>query len=197
MTGLPATQKAKVNSNKKEYGQWSLDALAEHVVNQHHTYARKMTPLIRQYAETVVQVHSEHHPETRTIAQLFEKLTGEMAMHMQREELLLFPYIRRLLRAQEEGTQLSVPPFGSAQDLIHKMDQEHDATGDLLAQIEELANGYVPPEGACGTFRALYANLKDFDTDTKKHIHVENDFLFPRIVQLEEELRHLQGGNLK
>lgn len=188
MIGEEIQKLAQIPARVEQYDQWSLDFLADYIVNQHHAYVRKMTPLLREYAEKVVAAHSEAHPETRTVAKLFEKLSGELAMHTQKEELLLFPYIRRLLQAQEEGSEMRTPPFGSARELIQTMDEEHDETGELLSQIEELTNGYTPPEDACNTFQALYANLKEFDADTKKHIHLENNILFPKTVQLEEEL---------
>lgn len=179
---------AHVPGRGEQYDQWALDFLADYIVNQHHAYARQMTPLLRDYAAAVAQAHGAEHPETLTIAGLFEELSGELAMHMQKEELLLFPYIRRLLQAQGEGPRPATPPFGSAQKLIQAMDEEHDETGDLLAQIEALSSGYTPPEDACNTYRALYANLKAFDADTKKHVHLENNILFPKTIQLEGEL---------
>lgn len=178
----------------EHYDQWALDFLADYIVNEHHAYARKMTPLLRQYAEKVVAAHGEQHPETKDIAGLFEKLSGELAMHTQKEELLLFPYIRRLVQAEKDGRQLPLPPFGSARKLIQTMDEEHAQTGDLLARIEALSKGYAPPEDACNTYRALYAYLKAFDADTKKHIHLENNILFPKTVKLETALRgHWDG----
>ena len=180
---------AMVPSRGEQYDQWALDFLADYIVNQHHAYARKMTPLLRQYAEKVVAAHGAHHPETITIAQMFEKLSGDLAMHTQREELLLFPYIRRLLKAQKEGETLKTPPFGSAAELIEKMDEEHDETGDLLEQIEALSDNYQPPADACNTYRALYASLEAFADDTRKHVHLENNILFPKAIQLEETLR--------
>ncbi len=179
---------AQAPGREEQYGEWTLEFLADYIVNQHHAYARKMTPLLRDYAAAVAEVHGAEHPEVRTIAALFAALSGDMAMHMQKEELLLFPYIRRLLKAQREGERPVTPPFGSAQKLIVAMDAEHDETGDLLAQIETLSDGYTPPEDACNTYRALYAHLKEFDADTKKHVHLENNILFPKTIRLEEEL---------
>lgn len=185
---------AQAPGRGEQYNQWTLDFLADYIVNQHHAYARQMTPLLRDYAAAVVQAHGEEHPETRIIASLFEELSGDLAMHMQKEELLLFPYIRRLLKAQREGSRPVTPPFGSAQKLIQAMDEEHDQTGDLLAQIEALSGGYTPPEDACNTYRALYANLKEFDADTKKHVHLENNILFPKTTRLEGELEGYGNG---
>ena len=187
--GEELQQLAQVPDRGEQYDQWALDFLADYIVNHHHAYTRKMTPLLRQFAEKVVEVHGKQHPETQTIADLFEKLSDELAIHTQKEELLLFPYIRRLLQAKMEGIRPDAPPFGSTRELIRTMDEEHDQTGDLLARIEVLSNGYTPPEDGCNTYRALYANLKEFDADTKKHIHLENNILFPKTVRLETELR--------
>lgn len=108
---------------------------------------------------------------------------------MQKEELLLFPYIKRLVQGQKEGHPPAVPPFGSVRELIQKMEDEHEATGNHLAQIETLSNGFSPPQDACNTYRALYAYLAEFDASTKKHVHLENSILFPKTIDLEEQLR--------
>lgn len=108
---------------------------------------------------------------------------------MQKEELLLFPYIKRLVHSQAEDDIPPIPPFGSARQLIEAMEAEHDETGDALHKIATLSNSYTPPEDACPTFQTLYALLKEFDATTKKHIHLENNVLFPKTIELEEMLR--------
>ncbi|MBP9501210.1 MAG: iron-sulfur cluster repair di-iron protein [Candidatus Promineofilum sp.] len=172
----------------ERHDQWALDFLSDYIVNQFHAYTKDMLPRITEYVETVANVHGDTHPETRTIAALWPELKGELAMHMQKEELLLFPYVKRLVRSEAEGTSPAKPPFGSAKDLIEKMEAEHDDTGGVLLEMERVSDGYAPPEDACPTYRTLYAYLKEFDAATKKHVHMENNILFPRTIQLEQTL---------
>lgn len=172
--------------SSERYDQWALDFLADYIVNQFHLYTKGMLPQLSDYIETVANVHGETHPETRTIAALWPAVRDELAQHMQKEELLLFPYIKRLVRDQAEGSVPTTPPFGSAQELITAMEAEHDATGDALHQMAALSHGYTPPPDACPTFRTLYTLLSEFDAATKKHIHLENNVLFPKTAELEE-----------
>jgi regulator of cell morphogenesis and NO signaling len=173
----------------ERYDEWALDFLADYIVNQFHIYTKKMLPQLSEYVDTVANVHGEAHPETRAIADLWPGVRGELAQHMQKEELMLFPYIKRLVQCRADGAVPPVPPFGSVRALVDMMEAEHDATGGALHQIEALSDGYTPPADACPTYETLYALLREFDAATKKHIHLENNVLFPKAVELEESLR--------
>jgi len=183
------TRVTEMPGGGERYDQWALEFLADYIVNQFHLYTKKMLPQLSETIETVAQVHGESHPETRAIAVLWPEVQGELAQHMQKEELLLFPYIKRLARVRAEGSMPPVPPFGSARDLVEAMEAEHDETGDALRKIAVLSNNYTPPEDACPTFQTLYALLREFDAATKKHIHLENNILFPKTIELEETIR--------
>lgn len=172
----------------ERYNQWELDFLADYIVNQHHAYVKQALPRIEKLAHKVAGVHGADHPETRSIAELWPGLHGEMAKHTQKEELLLFPYVKKLAQAEREGKRVSPPKFGSARALIEEMEAEHDDTGAQLARIKELSDGFAPPPDACQSYRALYQNLKAFDADTKVHIHLENNILFPKVIQWEDRL---------
>lgn len=166
----------------ERYDQWGLDFLADYIVNQYHTYTKSMLPRVREFADKVADVHGDRHPETHLIAQKWRKLGEEMTAHMQAEETLLFPYIKHLVQG-EKGSQ---PPIDSAQQLIGKMEAEHAAVGEALAEIETLSQGFTPPQDACNTYRALYGYLAEFDESTKKHVHLENNILFPKAARLEK-----------
>ncbi|MCC6455745.1 MAG: iron-sulfur cluster repair di-iron protein [Caldilineaceae bacterium] len=171
-----------------EYNQWPLGFLAEYIVNQHHAYAKKRIPEMKAMTEAVVAVHGEEHPEVHTIEKIWQELSGELVMHMQKEELMLFPHIKRIVRSKEEGTPLSPPRFGSVATLVQTMEDEHESTGDQLAELEQLTNGFTPPADACYTFQTLYAYLDEFQKETKEHVHLENNILFPKAIALEKEM---------
>ncbi len=177
------TQVAAVPGRDERYDRWSPDFLADYIVNEFHNYTKEALPQIGDYLTAVVEAHGVAHPETKTIAGLWAGVQAELALHMQKEELLLFPYIRRLVRSGAAKK----PPFGSAQALIAEMEAEHEATGDALAQIAHHSDSYTPPADACPTYRTLYALLQEFDAATKKHVHLENNILFPKAVGLEGE----------
>ena len=172
----------------EQHDQWALDFLADYIVNQFHNYTKDMLPRITEYVETVANVHGATHPETLAIAELWPGVRGELAMHMQKEELLLFPYIKRLVHSEAEGTAPKKPPFGSAESLIVEMEEEHDNTGSALGEMEQVTQGFTVPADGCATFQTLYAYLKEFDAATKKHVHMENNILFPKAIELERSL---------
>jgi regulator of cell morphogenesis and NO signaling len=142
-------------------------------------------PLIIQYSDKVARVHGENHPETVEINKLFHEVAIELSAHMQKEEMILFPFIKTMSKAKKEGTPMPAPPFGTVNNPIRMMEAEHENAGDIFKQIDKLSNNYTPPLAACNTYRVLYAKLQEFENDLHKHIHLENNILFPKAIQLE------------
>ena len=170
------------------YNSWKLDFLIEHIINIHHAYVEESIPLILQYSNRVAQVHGHHYSEVITINKLFTEVANELASHMKKEEIILFPYIKKLMLTKNEGEQLSTPPFGTVNNPIAMMEAEHESAGDIFKEIARLTNNYTPPENACNTFRALYAKLDEFEQDLHQHIHLENNILHPKAKLLEQDL---------
>jgi regulator of cell morphogenesis and NO signaling len=167
---------------------WSLDFLVDYIINNHHQYVRRMIPVISLHADKVASVHGNNHPETLKIADLFLAVREELEMHMMKEERILFPQIKQMVQTQKENGQYFPPPFGTIQNPIRMMESEHTSAGDALSQIRTLSNNYTHPEDACNTFKALYSELKEFEEDLHKHIHLENNILFPKSIELEAEM---------
>ncbi len=170
------------------YNQWDLGFLIDHIVHIHHSYVNESIPLIIQYSDKVAQVHGHHYPEVIKINELFREVANELAGHLQKEEIILFPYVKKLLSLQKEGKKVSPPPFGSVNNPIQMMEFEHESAGDIFKEISRITNHYTPPKGACNTFKALYAKLEEFETDLHKHIHLENNILHPKALALEASL---------
>lgn len=171
----------------EQYNQWPVEFLTDYIANQFHPYTWEMLAQIGQYADIVAQVHGAAHPETVTIAARWQQLQAEMAAHLREEEEQLFPYIKQLAQARAAGGALTPPPFGSGQALIGQMGAEHDAVGATLDELACLSGGYVVPADGCNTYRALYGFMGEFEATTKKHVHLENNILFPKVVKLEQE----------
>lgn len=170
------------------YNAWELDFLTDHIINVHHGYVEENIPLLIQYAARVVKVHGHHYDELKRIQELFSLVATELSSHMRKEELILFPFVKKLVHAKKEGTPVPQPHFGTVDNPIKMMEAEHEEAGELLRQIAQLTNNFTPPQGACNTFRAFYAKLQEFEQDLHQHIHLENNILFPKALQLEKEL---------
>ncbi|KGL63538.1 iron-sulfur cluster repair di-iron protein [Polaribacter sp. Hel1_85] len=174
-------------SNAYNYDNWKLDFLVDHIENIHHSYVEENTSLVLQYAAKVAKVHGHHYKEVVEINKLFIGVAQELAAHMKKEELILFPFIKQLVKADKEGIKANQPHFGTVNNPIAMMEDEHENAGDIMKEIKKLSNNFTPPEGACNTFKALYAKLEEFEQDLHQHIHLENNILFPKAILLEQK----------
>ena len=170
-----------------DYNRWDLSFLIDHIVNIHHTYVEENITLLKQYAGKVANVHGGNFNEVIEINRLFLEVANELTAHLKKEELILFPYIKKLAKAKKENTTPTPSHFGSVNNPIKMMENEHENAGSIFKTIATLSNNYTPPKEACNTFRALYAKLQEFEQDLHQHIHLENNILFPKAIQLEQQ----------
>ncbi|MGF7231837.1 iron-sulfur cluster repair di-iron protein [Arachidicoccus sp.] len=170
-----------------DYESWPLDFLAQHIVQKHHKYVTEKIPVIKGLLEKIVQVHGAKHPELKQIATLFDISAGEFTMHMKKEELMLFPFIRKMVITKETNGELPVAHFGTVENPVRMMMQDHDGEGERFREIAALSNNYMPPADACNTYTTTYKSLKEFEEDLHLHIHLENNILFPKAIALEKE----------
>jgi regulator of cell morphogenesis and NO signaling len=120
------------------------------------------------------------------INRLFLESAQDLGAHMKKEELILFPFIRKMVAAKRSGEVLVQPHFGTVENPVAMMKDEHEAEGDRFEKISELTNGYQFPVDACGTYQVTFRMLEDFENDLHKHIHLENNILFPKAIELEK-----------
>ncbi len=170
-----------------DFNNWSLAFLADYIQNVHHTYVNSNLSLVKEFAEKVATVHGDHNPETKEIARLWNEVANELTVHMKKEELVLFPYIKKLEQySNDSSAGLPASHFGTVKNPVKMMEQEHELAGSLMKQIQELSNNFTPPIHACNTYKVLYAKLKEFQTDLFQHIHLENNILFPKAIAMED-----------
>lgn len=162
-----------------------LTALLRFILDTHHVYTRDAIVSLPPLAAKVRGRHGEAHPETRRVEAMVYSLAADLAPHMQKEEQILFPYIASL-EAAESGTERPASCFGSVRNPIRMMMVEHDAAGALLKELRDVTSGYAAPPDGCTSFQALYSGLAQLEGDLHRHIHLENNILFPRAVRLEE-----------
>lgn len=164
---------------------WELDFLADYIVNIHHRYVRESLPVLEAFGTKVARVHGDARPELHEIAQKIAELSNEMRQHMEKEERILFPFVKQLVEADRAGRPLPTAPFGRVRNPVNMMKEEHDHAGTLVADLRLLSHDFQPPEWACNTYRALFAKLEEFEEDLHRHVHLENNVLFPRTINLE------------
>lgn len=172
-------------SPASNFSDWDPAFLVDYIVNVHHKYVSNAIPLLLEYTTKVSKVHGAAHEEVIAIADLFREASEELISHMGKEENILFPYIKQLADKANDEQPTAACSFGSVQNPIRMMEHEHEVVGDIFKTIRELSNDYTPPEEACATYKVSYLKLKEFEEDLHQHIHLENNILFPKSVELE------------
>lgn len=178
------SKESTVNSN--DFQSWDLDLLADYIEKKHHRYVEQKIPEIKAYLNKLSKVHGDRHPELLEIERLFLGSAGALTAHMKKEELILFPYIKKIVK---KGA-VEKPHFGSVQNPIQMMMNEHEIEGDRFREIAGLSHNYNPPEDGCNTYRVAFALLKEFENDLHLHIHLENNILFPKAIEMEKKLNN-------
>jgi regulator of cell morphogenesis and NO signaling len=169
----------------QDWSQASLESLSGHIVATHHAYVKRELPRLAELALKVVARHGATRTELPIIQASLVRLDEELSQHLAKEEAILFPYVVSLERASADGSAKPEGCFGTVANPIAMMTQEHDAAGALIAEIRRLSHNFVTPADACPTYHAFYNGLKDFEQDLHQHIHLENNILFPRAIDLE------------
>ena len=169
------------------FNQWDADFLADYIYNQHHKYFYQNAEDLWQLLLKVKARHGQHNPELHKIASLVESLFVELKLHFDKEEKVLFPYIKELAVWKRSG-MVPKTQFQMTKGPLAMMHSEHEAAGDILRSIRTLSNDYQAPDGSCNSFRLLYFKLEELEQDLHQHIHLENNILFPKALQLEKEL---------
>jgi regulator of cell morphogenesis and NO signaling len=182
-------------SANQEQEQWSDAPLAElitHIVNRHHTFVRQELPRLEALTAKVASKHGPAHPELAAIHEFFTALSQELFAHLLKEEEILFPYIQKMEVALANGTPAPEGCFGTVGTPIARMFAEHDDVGELTAKIRSLSSDFKAPDDTCPSYRGLYHGLAEFERDLHRHIHLENNILFPRAVALERRFREVR-----
>ncbi len=182
---LQAAGQSRSRNGNKDWKSESLADLIDHIVETHHAYTREELDRLEPLLAKVCSVHGQRHPELLRIQQLFAGLCQELTMHMMKEEQVLFPYIGRMEEAVVERRPIMPPMFGTVQNPVQMMIHEHDSAGQALHEMRELSAGYTAPQDACVSFQTLYRTLDEFERDLHQHIHLENNILFPKAVEME------------
>ncbi len=168
----------------ENYSAWALPFLVDYIVNTHHAYLKENDEQIVAYTQKIAEVHGVHHPEVIEIATLFAKIAIDMAAHLQNEEEVFFPAIKRADAARVAGHSPDEKDRETIRFTLITLEREHEEIGDAVHTIRHLSKNYEIPSDVCNTFMVTYQKLKEFEDDLHKHVHLENNILFPKAAQL-------------
>lgn len=179
LSELEAAKSEPLERNRN-YAAWELPFLADYIVTTHHGYLDENTSQIAVYAHKIAEVHGAHHPEVVEIARIFDIIANDMTAHLREEEEVLFPGIKRIYAARKTGEDPVEEDMEAIKACLTKLNLEHEAIGDAVHEIRHLSKGYEIPSDVCNTFVVTYRKLKEFEEDLHKHVHLENNILFPK-----------------
>lgn len=171
LENIPATQTQNFNN-------WELSFLSDYIVNTHHKYVLKSLPELVFYTQKIAKVHGSHHPELIEIADLFGKISAELIQHLQKEEEVLFPAIKDVLKNNSSESRSIITSE------IKRMSSEHEFAGGAMDKINEITLGYKVPQDGCNTYNVAFKFLKQFEDDLHVHVHLENNILYPKALNL-------------
>jgi regulator of cell morphogenesis and NO signaling len=171
----------------KDYNSWKLDFLIDFLINIHHEYEEENILFLKEYGEKVTNIYGRDHKELREINSLIKEVTDDILEHMKNEEVILFPYIKKLLNAKEKNTQIDIKD-SPLNEPIDSLEDDHKKVSKAFKRISKLTNNYKIPKDACDSFKILYLKLQQFEDDLYRHIHIENNILFPKAKKLERAL---------
>ena len=167
----------------QDFNRWNLTFLSDYIVNTHHRYVLETLPELVAYTQKIASVHGSNHPELTEVAELFRQIDTELREHLKKEEEVLFPAIREaLLNGNASAAEI-------IESEITRMWGEHEFAGGAMDKIHEITNGYELPEDACNTYRVTFSLLNQFENDLHVHVHLENNILFPKAMQLGENFK--------
>jgi len=173
----------------KNLEKWPIDLLADFIEKKHHRYVEERIPILLKYLVKLCKVHGDHHPELLDVYRNFCESASDLTAHLLREELVLFPYIRKMVQLGKEGRSLDDANFRAVKTPVLMMMEEHEAEGEKFEKIAKLTSGYRVPAGTCNTYKTTYLLLAEFEENLQRHIHLENDMLFPKALAFEKALK--------
>ncbi|MFA6677026.1 MAG: iron-sulfur cluster repair di-iron protein [Bacteroidales bacterium] len=172
--------------NDLDFDSLDLSFLIDYIYNAHHQYVRREGPKIVSYLDKTIDVHGNNHPELFQVRTLFIDSLEALSSHLGKEEQILFPYIKDIEEASKISDRVVEHHCGTVSNPIRQMMTEHDIEGERFRQISKLTNNYAMPEDGCNTYKLAMDRLKDFEENLHKHIHLENNILFPKAIAQEK-----------
>lgn len=168
---------------------WPIDFLVDYILYVHHAYLKQTLPALHQHLHAFVTAHEKKYPYLRSVAEVYNDLSAELVDHNNKEEERIFPYLKQVnstfVRRETYGS-LFVRNLGKP--LEQEIGREHKRIAALLGQLRDVTGNYSFDEKACTNHQVIYHKLKELDNDLVQHKHLENNILYPRVLEMERSL---------
>lgn len=176
-----------IDPDSKKIENLEPDKLCDYIENRHHAYINETAPFLQEILQKLCNVHGNNHKELFEVRNLFNDAVENLSTHMKKEELFLFAYIRKMTRHKKESFK-TPDEFGEVNITLQSLLDDHQIEGDRFRNIAKLTNGYKIPADGCNTYQVALQTLEQFEKDLHRHIHLENNVLFHKCIELESEL---------
>ncbi len=180
-------------ADERNWADATAAELADHIEAAHHAYMKRELPRLAGMLAKLKKAHPRHLEMLLEVEDVFGAMRTELERHLAKEEIILFPLIRRTEAAAAAGQPAPAAPGGTVANPIGQMRREHESAAHALERMKKITDSYTLPADACQTMAAFYDGLKDMEKDLHEHVHLENNILFPKAQELEKE----SGGDRK
>lgn len=167
-------------NQSQNFKDWELSFLCDYIQNTHHKYVLKTLPELVFYTQKLASVHGTNHPELHQIAGLLKIVNDELLKHLKKEEEVLFPAIKKALTDNSVGNKALI------KSEIARMSEEHEFAGGSMDKINVISKNYSVPADGCNTYHVGFKLLHQFEDDLHVHVHLENNILYPKALELAE-----------
>ena len=183
LTPIPLTKPASF----RELDKWELDSIIDYIITTHHQYAKESGVIIYDLAQKIAYDHSKNHPELIQLTTTMFLFLHDLLNCMLKEEQILFPNIRHLIKNKSHSGKSGYTTFGLIKEWVSLIRTQHQASLKNIKLLHELTNDYMLPEDACTSYKCLFEKMKEFEDDLLMHVHLENNILFPKALAEDEE----------
>jgi regulator of cell morphogenesis and NO signaling len=175
-------------SNRLNYSEWPLEFLIEYIINVHHSYIKNTIPELSDLMRSFVNGHKNKYSYLPLVQETFENINTHLTNQITREEEIIFPYFKQINNTHKRKEVYGSLFVKTLNKSLDKVVQEQLTTTIHLQNLRQATNNYSYTENVCTRHQVIYHKLKELDADLVQHSFLENEFLIPRVTQLEKEL---------
>lgn len=162
----------KADSAVRNWAEIPLGELCDCIVKVYHAPLKQELPRIGMLLYRVAEGDGERHPELHRVLELFSLFSGDLKLHLTKEEEIFFRMVTEI-EADAHDHDLS--------KLIECLEAEHEHALHALDEMRNLTHDFNPPSDACSTYKAVMDALRNLTRDLHEHLGIENNILFPRV----------------
>lgn len=176
-----------VNSEKNDSDLDALmpDELIAHIIDKHHGYLYLNLPFIFECGQIAIRENPDSAREITEVLKPFSEMRENLTKHIYKEENIIFPYILNITEAYKNDLKIEIPPFRKIANTLNFMELENNETHSLINKIKEVSNNFSVQESAGKMHKLFYTKLRELEEKIYNHMHIKNNILFPKSIELE------------